>query len=357
MDVLQDQSHRQWIAIAEAYNVPSYVYDQEAPVKEAYAGVPDTLFADPVNRMFPVDTPGNTWLAAAYFNEARGQIKAADMREFIHDRIVKAAEVHGIADDIKDAMETRIAEPVNPEDVDDNYAYVVKDASGNTILRRYGIFDRLGLEKACSYFEKHRSEYPPKERMAIAAGILRRGMELGCDDVSALVHKEAAASVPYRPFLLQELLERARLTKDAEAAAVIGTLVEVVGFTTSDELIKNAEDLVAVLDELDILNGMTKCYGHDLLSPREVVYSMDVKQAQAIVEDTVVLDKLPFSVIKLAQLDPDVFREVLGDDFISEVSNEEGKLDVAKMAAVLPTLPRPDKVVLETAIVARCQDS
>ena len=353
MDVLNDQSHRRWITIAEAHNVPSYVYDQEVPVKEAYADAPDSLFADPVHRMFPIDTPATTWLAAAYFNDAGGQIKQADLRECIRDRIVRAAETYGIAGDVKTALDLRAAEPVNPEDVDANYAYVVKDAAGKTASRRYGIFDRDGLEKACSYFSRNRSAYQIEERTKIAAGILRRALELGGPDVPELVHKEAADAVPYRPALLQELFERARLTKDAEASTIIGTLVEVVGFATSDELIKNADALVAVIDDLDKLNGMTKHYGRDILSPNEVVYAMPVKDAEALMDDTVTLDRIAFSSVKLAELDPSVFGDVLGEDFIAQVS-KDGKLDAAKMAAILPTLPRPDRAVLEASIVRQC---
>lgn len=353
MDVLNDQSHRQWITLAEAHNVPSYVYDQEVPVKEAYADAPDSLFADPVHRMFPIDTPATTWLAAAYFNDSQGQIKQADLRECIRDRITKAAEIYGVVADVKAALDLRIAEPENPEDVDANYAYVVKDAAGKTVSRRYGIFDREGLEKACSYFVRNRSAYPIVERTKIAAGILRRALELGGPDVPELIHKEAADAVPYRPTLLQELFERAKLTKDAESATIIGTLVEVVGFGSSEDLIKNADILVQVIDDLDKLNGMTKHYGRDILSPNEVVYAMPVKDAEALVGDTVVLDRIAFSSVKLAQLDPSVFGDVLGEDFVTQVS-KDGRLDATKMAAILPTLPRPDRAVLEASIVRQC---
>lgn len=354
MDVLQDQSHRQWITIAETHNVPAYVYEQEVPVKEAYVDAPDSVFADPVHRQFPVDTAANTWLSAAYFNEAREQIKAADLREFIHDGIVKAAEIYGVSDDVKAALAFMPSAVMDPENVDSNYAYVVKSADDKTVSRRYPIFDRNGLEKACAYFARNRSEYKLEDRTKIAAGILRRAIELGGPEVTELVHKEAADAVPYRPTLLQELFERAKLTKDAESAQVIGSLVEVVGFSSAEELMKNADVLVQVIDDLDKLNGMTKHYGRDILSPHEVVYSMGVKQAETLINDTVTLDRLAFSSIKLAQLDPSVFYDVLGGEFMSEVMDSNGKLDATKMAAILPTLPRPDRVVLEQNIVRQC---
>jgi len=118
-------------------------------------------------------------------------------------------------------------------------------------------------------------------------------------------------------------------------------------------LIKNADALVAVIDDLDKLNGMTKHYGRDILSPNEVVYAMPMKDAEALMDDTVTLDRIAFSSVKLAELDPSVFGDVLGEDFIAQVS-KDGKLDAAKMAAILPTLPRPDRAVLEASIVRQC---
>lgn len=357
MDVLHDQSHRQFIGIAETYDVPEYVMENEVPTKEAYDGsIPDSLFADPVHRMFPVDTAANTWLSAAYFKEAADSIRAADLRELVHDRIVKAAGAHGNIKDVQAVLSFTGPASVDPSELDANYAYVVKDAAGRSACRRYPIYDRAGLKLACDYFARNRSSYSTADRTKIAAGILRRAAELGEDDVPSLVNKEAGYAVPYRPTLLAELLERAKLTKDAESATVIATLVEVVGFATADELIKSADEIVAVIDDLDVLNGMTRHYGRDLLSPREVVYSMDIKEAESLVKDTVTLNRLSFSTAKLAELGPDVFRDVLGDAIIAEISNGQGKLDASKMAAVLPTLPRPDKVVLEDSILRQCED-
>lgn len=353
MDVLHDQSYRQWLAIEAAYDVPDYVNTSEAMSKEAAAELNDNLFADIVHRQFPVDTPASTWLSAAYFNENKEQIKAADLREFIHDTIVKAAGIHEISKDIDEVFATRIAEVIDPVEDDDNYCLVIKDASGKTVSRRYPVFDEVGLKKACEYFVNNRSKYPIDVRSKVAVSLSKKAKEYG-SDLPALIYKEAAEAVPYRPVLMDELLERAKLTKDAEAGAVIGTLVEMVNFATSEDLIKSAEEVVTLIDDLDHLNGLNKYYGTKILSPHEVVYSMPIKEASAMADDALKLDKLTFSITKLAELGNEVFENVLGEDFVNEIVNEQGKLDVSKMAAIIPTLPRPEKVVLEEHIVRRC---
>ena len=128
-----------------------------------------------------------------------------------------------------------------------------------------------------------------------------------------------------------------------------------VNFATSEDLMKSAEDVVSLIDDLDKLNGLTKYYGTQLLSPHEVVYAMPSKQAEAMADDALMLDKLTFSLTKLASLGNELFENVHGEDFVNEIIDEAGNLDVSKMAAVLPTLPRPDKVVLEEHIVRKCK--
>lgn len=353
MDVLHDQSYRQWLAIESAYDVPGYVYEAEAMSKEAADQLSDNLFADIVHRQFPVDTPSNTWLSAAYFNENQHLIKAADLRDFIRETLVKAADMHEITDDVDAIFSRRVAEVIDPVEDDNNYCLVIKDASGKTVSRRYPVFDQTGLQKAAEYFALNRSKYPIEVRSQVATSLSKKARELGAD-LPALIYKEAAEAVPYRPVLMDEILERAKLTKDAEAAAVIGTLVEMVNFATSDDLIKSASEIVGLIDQLDQLNGLTKYYGTKILSPNEVVYSMPIKEAESVADDSLQLDKLTFSITKLAELGNQIFEDVLGEDFVNEIVDESGKLDTSKMAAVLPTLPRPDKVVLEEHIVRRC---
>jgi hypothetical protein len=71
------------------------------------------------------------------------------------------------------------------------------------------------------------------------------------------------------------------------------------------------------------------------------------------VDDSVELHQYVFSIQKLATLHPSVF-SILGDDFAKELTFDSGELDPTKLAAILPTLPRPDKIVLEEHIASVC---
>ena len=352
MDITNDQGYRQWLSIEQDYKVPEFVYAHEPITKEAAEALPDTLFADIVHREFPICSPADTWMSAAYYNENKHQIKSAYLRGYIEQTIKSAAAEYGIGADVESALCRRAVELADPENDDGNYCLVMKTASGAT-SRSYPVFDAEGVKRACVYFAANRSAYPLETRTKIAIGLARKAAQYGVD-VPELISKEAMDAVPYRPFLMAELMERALLTKDAEAATVIGSLVEMLQFASSDDLVKSAEDFVHTLDDLDQLNGLDKYYGTRLLSPSEVVFSMTVKKAEALAADAITLGSMTFSAVKLAGLPPSVFGEALGDDVLTEIS-EDGKLSADKMASVIPTLPRPDKLVLEQAIAALCR--
>jgi hypothetical protein len=108
--------------------------------------------------------------------------------------------------------------------------------------------------------------------------------------------------------------------------------------------------LAEVIDLLDEANGLKDQYNVKIMSPQESIYSMTVKEAQDILDDAITLDRYTMKLSSMAELHPNTFN-VLGEDFASELSTD-GKLDIQKMATILPTLPKPDKRLLEEEIEA-----
>jgi len=123
----------------------------------------------------------------------------------------------------------------------------------------------------------------------------------------------------------------------------------VLAHCSAEELAQNIEKVADNIDQLDRLNGLEKHYNTKILFPSEVVYAMSMKQASSYVDDALTLHKRTFSIEKLAGLSPDIFG-VLGDDLVTDLSTD-GALCAEKMAMILPTLPRPDKKLLEDHLV------
>jgi hypothetical protein len=354
MDFVSDQSHRTWIKIADKYDVPDYVLESGALTKEATGGFENSLFADTWSRLFPVESDSSTWLSAAYFKENSGHLKQAE-RDYIELTIREAAAIHDIEDDVVKVLDHKEAEVAPPEDDDSNYCWLVKDASGAVAERNYPVFDAAGVEKANEYFERYRGRYPLGVRRTIALNLVKKAHQYGVD-VSDTVMREAGFGVPHRAALMNEILERAKLVKesrDHDAALIFANLNEMIASATPEELTGSLDKIAENIDAVDRLTGINRFYGDKIMPPADIVFGIPIKQASAVLDDAVTLNRMTFSITKLAELGPD-FLDVLGDDFISAISTEE-KLDVEKLAAILPTLPRSDKIILEGHILENCE--
>ena len=347
MDIVQDNLHRDLLEIAGKHVLPEYVGAYERLDKEAAEKLQDSDFADPSLRCFPVDSAANTWLSAAYFYKNSGQIHHKK-RAHVRETIQRAARIYGNGDDVDTVLNKKAELPVPPEQDDNNFCWLVKDASGKVVAKKYPVFDSRGVKTAMDYFGQYRGHYPLELRREIATNLLKKAREHGVDPSEAVL-KTAGFGAPHRPTLVEELLERAQLTKDAEAAVVFANLNEVLACCSAEELAQNIEKIADNIDELDRLNGLEKYYNTRILFPSEVVYAMSMKQASAYADDALTLNKRTFSIEKLAALSPEVFG-VLGDDLVTDISTD-GALSAEKMAMILPTLPRPDKKLLEDHLV------
>jgi len=344
MDIITDNSKRGWIKVAHSHEVPAYVSEYVALTKEAAALLTDELFADDAKRKYPIDSKESTWLAAAYFKEASNDYRNDDIKNYVEDRIKSAAAIYGIGSDVDTVLAGSTVKAASASDNDDNYCWV--DESGK---RKYPVFDKEGAAKAMNYFEDNRFKYPIDMRIQLARNIVKKACNYDLEPSEVLM-KEAGFGIPNRNQLMQEILERARISTDPEIACKFASLNEYVASASTEDLIGNLDKLASVIDTLDNANGLTDMYNVRIMSPQETIYQMSVKEASSIVDDSVVLVRHTLKLSKMAELNPDVFN-VLGDDFSKELSTD-GKLDIKKMAAILPTLPLPDKRLLEEEIEA-----
>ena len=347
MDVLHDTSWRQWLKIASTYKVPKYVLDHSPMEKDAAAILDDALFADSGKLMFPIGTAADTWLSAAYFNENRGLVDSV-VRAQVESNIKMAASLWNIDKDVKDVLEFKKAEAV-PEDDPSNYGYI--DKKGN---RYFPMFDDEGVKRAADYFDRFRGAMPSSIRKSVAVSIVKKATASNIA-VQTSVFREAGIGIPNKIDLMDNLLDRAYMTKDAGCSAVIANLVTAVAHCPPDELMDNLDKIAHVIETLDMANGLDAQYGRTLLAPADFIYALMPKQAAEFVKDALTLNQHTFSIRKLAETDPGIFKMALGDDLFKAITTDKGALDASKMAEVLPTLPKPDKMVLEDQIIACCE--
>jgi hypothetical protein len=343
MDLIHDSSHRTWyhLGVKFATLIPAYVLDSEMQTSDIVEKLASSEFADENQRMFPIDTPAATWLSAAYFAK-NAEAYTLPMRALIGSRIKCAASIHGIAFDVN-AITQAITTPApekRAEDDDSNYGFVQGDQ------KRYPMFDAAGVLKASAYFAENRHQYPAPMRKAIATSITAKAAEYGVS-VDGCVRREAGQGIPRRDTMMAEILERSHLCKDAETSALLANINELVATASAEELHGALTKAAELLDTVDKAEGWDRSYGRRLLAPADFLYDIDVKVAEALMEDSVELGRNTFSVRKLASLQPSIFGDVLGEDFAARVKAADGTVDQQKLADELFSLPRPDKQALE----------
>jgi len=347
MDIVNDVSRTTWYRLGTAHKdiIPEYVMNAEPVTKEAASLMPSRQFADDINRMFPLDSPADTWLSAAYFaKNAEDAAPKKEMRDYVMGRIEKAAEVFGISEDVKKIVsaisEAAAEKQADDRDLDSFYGWPSE--------RKYPMFDESGVKRAAEYFEENKYLYPRAMRKTIANAIMRKAGEYGVE-LPAGIRKSAGVGFPSREALAAELLHRGETTKDPQVAVAIGNIVEKVATIGADELIKELDKVAEIVENADRLSGVAKKYGKGVLAPDEFMFDMDPKEAEALIDDAVPLGKTVFSLKKLAELPEDVFSAVLGDDF-SERVKTAGKIDPEKLGDELNSLPLPDKNALNSHI-------
>lgn len=359
MDALHDGCLKTWLQIGNSFEhmVPPYVLDYTVPGEKSASAIEDELFADPTRRLFPLDCPGATWLSAAYFAKNAAALPYGKEEHAWVARSIKAASrVFGIEKDVEaimTAISTPAVEKVAADD-DSNYGLVMHDErTGDVLCKRYPMFDDRGVKLASDYFDQYRGRYPMAVRRSIAKNIMTKAAEYGVDvyGLKSSVLREAGFGLPRKDVLMSEILERAQLTKDAEASIALANINELIVGLSDTEVGENLDKIAEVVDAFDRAAGLTKHYGIRITTPADILYDISVKLAEAMVEDSVELANHVFSLNKLAELSPDVFGSVLGDDFAKAIT-KSGSIDRELLSDNLHSLPHPDKSALEEHLVA-----
>ena len=374
MDVLHDNSYRKLHQIALVVGpLPSYVGNYTILDEKQASELSDRFFADESGRQFPIDSPENTWLSATYLalQKAELPMKQASV-DFVEAKIKEAAQIYGIAEDVKKAIDS-VTMSLTMFDkaaaTDEEYGWIVKDASGAIVAKRYLMRDVDGVRKAAAYFEENRHHYPLDVRRMIASNIVKRAETFAVDQLPGCVAREAGLGIPRTSVLMRELLERAELAKDAENSVLLANVNNLISTLDQGTLVDHLDKVAEVIDTFDRVEDLTKYYGTRIMPPADFLYGVNLKEASAFVDNSIRLHRWTFDITKLAQIDPELFAGVLGPQFMFKVAKEipgkfgdengyhfeAAKLDPKMLQQELVKLSQADKASLEEALVAICE--
>ena len=354
MDIIHDNSRRQLMqlaAIVGAGNLPDYVQDYSVPDAKIASALGDEFYADPGKRLYPIDSKGAAWLSAGYYVMSKQAESFEDLTKHPTLMAIKfAADVYGIGPDVDklvQAIATFSGATKNAAASDDDYGWLIKNAAGDVIRRRYPMFDATGVVKAAMYFDENRRHYPLDVRKGIAGKIVEKAAKYGVSGLPESVRKEAGEGIPRRSVIMQELGERAKLAKDAEFAQLVDNVNKLLKTADEAEIVEAMDKLASTIEAFDQAEGLVRHYGTKISYPADFLMSITAKEAQDFAARTVVLKQHAFDVEKLAKCVPlDQFEAALGEEFAKKIA-AAGAVVAKQLKAALEALPPAEKSALE----------
>ena len=351
MDFTRDSSKRTWIKLASQVTVPDYVKAVVALDMEDLTKIASAEFAYPAVKMYPVGSPGDTWLSAMYFHVSPPAMKKASL-DAIGGSIRRAAAIYGIVADVDKAIaELSGQEKSASYREEDTYGWIVKDASGDVVARRYCIADSRGVSKAASYFDQYRLKYPFDVRRQVAKFIVKKAnhYHIPLESIPPSVLREAGYGVPHLANLSDEIERRSLLCKDADVKAVFNNIGTVLSVATAAELLQGLDKVAETIDYFDRLVGLDKEYGRGILSPSDLVYSVPLTEASREFDHAVKLAAYVFDVRALAGLGKKAFA-CMGSEFGSAICDARGAVVPSQLRTELEKLSARDRHILEAEL-------
>lgn len=363
MDIIHDNSRRRLVKLASIVgedNLPEYVLNYTVPEAKTASALLDTEFADPAKRQFPINSAGDTWMSAGYYLLDKNSVAEDD---YVFNTIKQAAEVWGIINDLNNletTLRTFNGNTKSAADNDSNYGWIIKDATGNIVRRRYPMFDAEGVIKAAEFFTDNRRQYPSVVRKSIASKIIEKAAEYGVDyeSIPKAVEREAGLGVPRKTVIMRELNERAQLAKDAEFSVLLANVSRLMGSTDNSDFMDSMDKLAETIEAFDQAENLTQYYGTKISYPADFLFSITQKEATDFTARTITLRNLVFDLEKLAANVPlSAFTDVLGDSFalrFKKTGSEDTTttfISAENLKIALNLLPKEDKAALEEHLI------
>lgn len=338
-DVLNDSSHSVLYKIAESidFKLPKYVEAGVPLEKKAAAHVVDRLFADDVNRRYPLTDKANTWLSGAYFAKTAGAAYSPAEYQRIAKRIIKAAEVYGITNDVIDIMSKTTANTLSQvKQAAHNEAVKAESCYGEPETHGFPMFSREQVKKACDYFNDNAYAYDWRRRANIAKNIMKKVAEYKLTAPETL-RKEAGVGFPRRDFLAENLLTRESELDRRGLHKMAGDMrrtIKIVLEAPAEEIMDKLESIREMVSGMDELSGIDADYGKRFLPPADFIFDIGDDEAREFQEDTIPMCGEMMSAKALSSLPRMLFERVMSPSMVDGMC-EGGRLSPKKVSVTI----------------------
>ena len=304
--------------VADRPKLAAAARDVDVDPDEA-AGLPDTAFAWPEKRAYPIHSPGHALLSRAY-REAADKVP-----EHVDRALKEACDIYGI----DEAVFAR--DKVAAVESDDDFLLPA--------TRSLRVTEADQVKEAERRLHEGKSRLTPEHRAEAAVRLIEKAAALGAVPGSE-TYKMAGLVVTDTRTMADWIGARAAAAP-AEHRAGFEKLATAARALPPELRNREAQmKIVDALQELDKLAGLERHYDRRLPDPTATVFN-----TTKVAGPGVDLAGTFMPLERFAAYSPEFYSDILGPDFVREASGVGG-LDPVKMAEVLATLPRDMQRVL-----------
>jgi hypothetical protein len=338
---------------------PDFV--KEASSDQLYsesAKLPARCYGDPIHKLYPSHTKESTWMSTLFFlNNMEEKLHTSKEAKDITERMDWFASYFGIDKEVsqlKEQVKKAYQDPLSKLPNED-FALIITYKDGTTD-RLYPLRNTQEIEKAASYLEQFKSLLPLVDRQQMAQNILDKvtGSSVKLkNETHNFLERQAGYGVCSSEDAASLLRSRANLLTRMNKAPELRTELQKM----ADMCLKEAEHvrkpgplvkLAATIDQIDRDYGLYNLYGEVLTRPEDVLFGINIKTAEAILDDhCTTTTGNTYQISDFSKLAVDDLRDVMGIPFAEAVSSGGLTVNSEKMADVLVTLPRPDAQLMD----------
>lgn len=272
-----------------------------------------TSFAWKEQRLFPIDDPAQAALSRLYME------KQAGIPPEVYAICDKALELYGVDMPLQEKTASSVV---------DLTEYLLPD------MKRYRVKTAEDVHLASDAILRNHRKMDTDTKAQAGINLTKIATGLG-ERLPTDILKFAGVTMCNTGVLRDWLEARSTATLDPQIMHGYQKLAEEVYALPTlcgdrEELIKVA----VVIQELDKAAGLEKNYGRNLLDPLLTVFNTD-----KIADSLVTLAGRQVSLDTLLAVDPEIYRDVFGDDLAAEFIEPTGEIDPEQLQIILPTVP------------------
>lgn len=317
-DFYQDFGHN-FIKLFKDKEVPSFVKEAEMLEPETLDSLPSSAFACVETKSLPINDAANTYVSAAYYYGANSKNAS------VEERILKAAELFKILDDVKGLSELASTEKQGDEEkgweISINTENGTKSFSGKTptSLKKFAEFYVSDLFNKLNF----------KEKIECAQKIAEVFSENSLE-VPERILQVSGQYLPNVEKLAEQVRARAIRVFDEEKKAQLCKMANDL-LHSEEKNLKGMHKIAEILDIIDKQNYLTRFYGKSILDPFESVFNTPREEAVKLATVVSIGDK-DYSFEELQDISADILKLALSPASCVKIGLSDNTYNPSKLA-------------------------